>query len=326
MAMSDAQNLRNFYWHKPIDRMPMKGAGEIKCTPNGIVERPFNSGSGIDWFGVTWEGGELAGAAAPKIGNYVLNDIEQWRDVVNFPNLDSWDWKHAVEVDNVAQWDRDNNIVTVTILNGPWERMNQLMGFENALCAFIESPDETRAFLDAMRDYKCKLIDYVATWYKPDVIMCHDDWGAQNGPFFAPETWREFIKPVTKSIVEKVHEYGIAYEQHSCGKYDALFPDIEEIGIDTMQCMDINDIAKAIEVTHGNVSFYVGFHEQYFIGADATGTLTEEKVREICRKDFYSLGKTGHWAPYVFAPKQWYEEVILDEFLKAQADLAGTYF
>ena len=44
MAMTDAENLLSFYWHKPIDRMPLKDAGEIKCTPNGIIERPFNSG------------------------------------------------------------------------------------------------------------------------------------------------------------------------------------------------------------------------------------------------------------------------------------------
>ena len=161
---------------------------------------------------MTWEGGELAGAAAPKIGDYVLEDIADWREVVKFPDLDAWDWEKAIEIDKVAEWDRENKIVTVTILNGPWERMNQLMGFENALCAFLEDPEETHAFLEAMCEYKCKLIDYIAEWYKPDVIMCHDDWGTQNGPFFHPDTWREFIKPVTKKIVDKVHSYGIAYE------------------------------------------------------------------------------------------------------------------
>jgi uroporphyrinogen decarboxylase len=44
-------------------------------------------------------------------------------------------------------------------LSGLFERMNQLIGMEEALCAFYEEPAAVEDFFQAMADYKIQCID-----------------------------------------------------------------------------------------------------------------------------------------------------------------------
>ena len=198
------------------------------------------------------------------------------------------------------------------------------MGFENALCALLEEPEEVHEFLDALMDHKIKLIDKLAQYYRPDAITFHDDWGTQNGPFFSPAIWREFIKPRQKKIVDATHSHGIIFVQHSCGKYDDIIPDFVDVGIDTLQCMDINDIGAALSKTGKNLSYLPDVHSQQFVADDAAGLLTPEGVREIVHREFMEWGATGRYTPYLFPPKTWYDEIIWDEFEKCSAALAKS--
>ena len=194
--MDAKENFLNFYQHRPIEIMPITGEGEVMIYPiNGFEERPpFNKG-GNDWFGCAWESAVPGSTPAPDCSTHVLDDITEWRDVVKFPDLDAWDWDRAVKLDALDEIDRDANIVSLVVLTGLWERLHILMGFEEALCSLLEEPEEVGAFFDAMVEYKIKLIDKLAEYYKPDVILFHDDWGTQAGPFFSPDLWRELIKP-----------------------------------------------------------------------------------------------------------------------------------
>ncbi len=189
--MKAKENLLRFYRHQKIEVMPLVGEGEALVYPvNGFEERPPYDRGGTDWFGCAWEYMDAAGAPAPDCATHVLDDICDWRDVVRFPDLDAWDWERAVQLDHVGELDREQNAVDVVVLIGLWERLHVLMGFEGALCALVEEPEEVGAFFDALVDHKIRLIEKLAEHYRPDVITFHDDWGTQTGPFFSPDTWR----------------------------------------------------------------------------------------------------------------------------------------
>ena len=324
--MKAKENLLRFYRHQKIEVMPLVGEGEALVYPvNGFEERPPYDRGGTDWFGCAWEYMDAAGAPAPDCATHVLDDICDWRDVVRFPDLAAWDWERAVQLDHVGELDREQNAVDVVVLIGLWERLHVLMGFEGALCALVEEPEEVGAFFDALVDHKIRLIEKLAEHYRPDVITFHDDWGTQTGPFFSPDTWRALIKPRQKKIVDAAHRRGIAFVQHSCGKYDDIIPDLPEIGIDVLQCMDINDIGAALEKTGDALSYLVSVHSQEFCASDAAGILTEEDVRATVRREFMAWGATGRYAAFVFPPATWYEEVVLDEYLACREALANTY-
>lgn len=325
-AVSAKENLLDFYWHRPIQIMPLTGPGEATIYPvNGFEERPPYDKGGTDWFGCAWEYMEAAGAPAPDCSQHVLDDICDWREVVEFPDLDAWDWERAAKLDGVDGVDRDESLVDVVVLIGLWERLHVLMGFEEALCALLEEPEEVGAFFDAMVEHKIKLIEKLAEHYQPDAITFHDDWGTQTGPFFSPETWRELIKPRQKRIIDAAHEHGIAFIQHSCGKYDDIIPDLPEIGVDVLQCMDINDIGAALAQTGNAMSYLVSVHSQEFFSDDSAGVLTPDGVREKVRREFREWGASGRYAPFIFPPATWYEEIVLEEYERVRQELAGAH-
>jgi uroporphyrinogen decarboxylase len=325
--MTAKENALAMYSHQKIDHMPLRIEGETGIFPiNGFLERPANNQSGKDWFNCNWEFSEAAGAPAPDQYNHLMSDICDWKEIVKFPDLDTWDWEKAVKIDKIEMINREEKAVNVLVLTGLFERLHVLMGFEDALCALLMEPEHVADFLDAMTDYKIKLIDKIAQYYKPDIITYHDDWGTQRGPFFSPETWRELIKPRTKRIIDAAHKHNILFVLHSCGKYDELIPEITEIGVDCLQCMDIMDIGKALEITDGKMSFQVSVHAQEFETKNSIGALTEEYVRKTVRKEFYEWGKTGRYFAFISPPSKWYQEVVYDEYKKVSLELKGTYF
>ena len=324
--LTPKQNVENMYFHKKIDRMPGPGEGEYCIYPvSGFLERPANNKGGLDWFGCNWEYIEGSDAPAPDVHNHVLEEISDWKEVVKFPDLDAWDWEHAKQVDRVEEIDRENNLVNMAVCNGMFERLHVLMGFEDALCALVAETEEVEAFFDAMVNYKIKLIEKLKIHYNPDVITFHDDWGTQKALFFSPVLWRRLIKPRMKKIVDFAHQCGIGFIMHSCGKLDEIMEDICEIGIDTLQCMDINDLENALKIAGGRMSIQASVHTQDFEAKDESGSLTEKIVRETVSKEFMTLGATGRYFPFLFITpdSKWYEKVVLDEFLKCRDKLAA---
>ncbi|NTU89566.1 MAG: hypothetical protein HGA54_06645, partial [Actinobacteria bacterium] len=185
--------------------------------------------------------------------------------------------------------------------------------------------EEVAAFFDELTDFKIKLIGKLAQYYKPDTITYHDDWGMQKALFFAPEIWRTLIKPRTKRIVDAAHEHGILFIMHSCGKLDEIIPEIAEIGVDTLQCMDINDIGKALETTKGSMSIQASVHTQDFKALDSSNLLTPEFVHGTVHKEFMEWGATGRYMPFIFNPSVWYEEIIMEEYESCRQALKGSY-
>ena len=55
-------------------------------------------------------------------------------------------------------------------VNGPFERLHMLMGFENALCALLTDPEEVEEFFNTYMEWKIKLMEKVIEYYKPDVL------------------------------------------------------------------------------------------------------------------------------------------------------------
>lgn len=323
--MTAKENLLNLYLHRDIEIMPAPGEGESGIYPtSGFWERPPYNQGGVDWFGCRWEFCDTAGAPAPDVSCHVLEDICDWREQVEFPDLEAWDWEKARETDHVEDVDREHTLLNVIVCTGLFERLHVLMGFENALCALLTDTEEVEAFFDKMTDYKIQLIGKLKEHYKPDVITFHDDWGTQRALFFAPELWRRLIKPRMERIIGYAHSCGIGFIMHSCGKIDDIIGDICEIGADTLQCMDINDITGALRLTEGRMSIQASVHTQDFEARDKAGILTPEEVRETVHREFMEWGASGRYFPFILPPSNWYEEIVLDEYMKCREALRGA--
>lgn len=279
--LSKKENVMKLYNHEMPEFLPIMWEGIINSVPvSGYPERAVGGKSGTDWFGVhwTWMEGEPGPVPGPDA---ILDDICDWREVVKFPDLDAWDWERAAEIDRIPQFNREENVLYQMIHNGIFERLHALMGFESALCALLTDPEEVQAYADKMVDYKCKLIDKLVEYYKPDVICYHDDWGTQRGLFFSPDTWRNLFKEPTKRIIDHVHRKGILFELHSDGDIHTLIPEIvDDLKVDGLNIMKLNDIPAMKRITENKVVYNVFFDTQELDALDASKQLTEEIFRK----------------------------------------------
>lgn len=304
--MTPKEQMTAFYQHKYDQGMPdIRGLYSI-ADPYGIGERPPFYQSGTDWFGVRWLRDEGINAIAPDATQEpILKDITKWKEVVQWPDLEAWDWSKARELDHLDEIDRENQLFLLFSVNGPFERLHMLMGFEEALCALLEEPESVTEFFDAFMDWKLRLLEKMVEVYRPDVIMFHDDWGTQTGMFFSPATWRELIKPQIQKAVDKCHELGVFYEHHSCGKIEQIVPDFVEMGIDSWQGQEINDIPALKKLTGGKLEYHPMPAYQGYVADVMAGKLTREELDVRVREDFYRNAEGGHYLPLMLPYGDW---------------------
>lgn len=267
--------------------------------PKIVNERPEGH-DGYDWFGVHWVYEEASNAPNPDTAHgTVITDITKWEEQVTFPDLSQYDWEQAA-AEETAGWDRENKYSEVMLINGVFERSHHLLGFENALMAVYEEPEAYKALLHRIADYKCELIEYVAKYYKPDILMMHDDYGANDRLMLSPDTWREFIKPELARLVNKVHECGCIYEHHSCGHIEPIIGDLIEIGVDGINPLQrpCNDIARIKKEYDGKITFVGGLSTQTVI--DRPGT-TDEEIAEDLQYAYDTLAPGGGFVMIPFS-------------------------
>lgn len=194
---------------------------------------PQEQFGGPDMYGVPWVfepnvGGSIEDLSVPPI----LTDLEDWPQVIHFPDVDSWDWAGAAARNQ--DFLSDEKLKTTTIFTGFFERLISFMGFEGAAMALVDEDysQELSELLDGLADVIIRIIAKFKEYFDLDMVCIHDDWGAQRAPFFSLNTCRNVIVPHLKKVVDFCHEQGLFVELHSCGHNDALVPAMIEAGVD----------------------------------------------------------------------------------------------
>lgn len=324
--LSKRENALRCYRHEKPEYLPGFDDFHWMYVYSQDMERPRNDcmeGHGKDWFGVQYVWEKTGGAPVPDQSvPPILENISEWREKVVFPDLDAFDWEKAVREDKIAEIDRDEKPFSLWVLNGVFERVQTLMGMENAFIAMITETDEALALMTAIGDYKLKLYDKFIQYYKPDIIMQHDDYGAQRSMLISPDLWRTLVKPQTTRFVEFCHSKGVFFEQHSCGLIEPIVPDLCEIGVDSWQGMHVNDVPALQKATNGKLNFFMALNMQSYIAADRSGKLTEEGLRTQVHGTVMECAKGGLYIPFMWVLGEdagwWGVNVINDEIAKCR--------
>ena len=197
---------------------------------------------GLDMFGIEWEFVPQVNGSMVKPGNPILEDANDWEKVIKFPNLDDYDWQACADRNRGIYFDTDR-VTFMWIFNGMFERLISFMECQYALIALVDDDqkDAVKALFDRLCDFYDELIDKYATYFHPEVIHFHDDWGSQRAALFSYETCEEMIAPYIKRVVESCHKRGIYFDFHCCGKNEALVPLMIECGVDSWGGQLVND-------------------------------------------------------------------------------------
>jgi uroporphyrinogen decarboxylase len=258
------------------------------------VERPCEAG--LDAFGVHWSYEEDAeGGTFPTHGGHTVMDLRRWREQATIPDIEALDWEAVAA--RAAEIDREVCLVSGFVEMGLFERSYLLLGMEEALVGYLTAPEEMCALLGAIADYKIALIERFDDVADLDLIWYGDDWGTQDRLFMPPDAWRATIKVHTQRIYECMKRRGILINQHSCGKIEAIFGDMVEMGADLWNpCQPCNDLATLKRQYGGRIAFCGGIDSQFVLNRPGA---TPEEVRAEVRRRIDEMAEGGG---YVAAP------------------------
>lgn len=211
-----------------------------------VQQVPYNGPyGGKDMFGVEWMFQPEAGGSM-EVGT-LMEDIEDWENVVVFPDLDAFDWEGCAREN--ADYLKTDKIVSTTIYTTFFERLISFVGFENAAMALVDEDqlEAVERLFDALADFYIDYIRRLHRWFNVELVVMHDDWGTQTSTMFSGEIHKELFVPRIRRIANAAHAEGVFIEQHSCGKIESIFPNIVDSGVDTWAGQSINDKKMLVE-------------------------------------------------------------------------------
>jgi len=269
------ENQKRLYEGKTPMWMPVWIVDSQYCWPDIVLDHPMYEEDGFDWFGTEWVRDDAIGGMMVKPDTRVISDIVNWREELKIPNLDEIDWAGDGEIYK-KRYDPDR-MHLFHCAEGLFERLHEVMPFDEAILTFYDEPEEVQAFFSAIADFKIDLISRIIKHYAPiDYIVYGDDWGTQRAGFFSNEMFREVIMPQTKRLWDWIHSQGLFIELHSCGLTQQYIEEIIEMGCDAWAPQEINDFDMLTEKYGNKITLVVPV-----FGVDEAKT--EEEARAAVR-------------------------------------------
>jgi len=213
------------------------------------VKTTMSEGGGRDMFGIEWEYISQAGGSMVRPGRPLLNDANEWRKKLVWPDLDSWDWESAARQNE--RYLTSDNFIVCWLMNGWFERLVSFMDFEGAIMAMIDEDqkDAVKDLFDKLSDFYIRLFEKYLTHFPGiDGVSIHDDWGSQKETFFSPATAAEMIVPYMRKVTDFLHSRGVFCDFHSCGQLFKQVPNMIAAGWDSWGGQEMNDTHKIYEL------------------------------------------------------------------------------
>lgn len=278
----------------------------MSCGPEFDGQRPHNyrveprittphryNGGGLDMWGVEHVTSDASlGALNPDTRHFILDDITKWRDVIKAPSLEGIDWEQMVK-DDFAFHDlsHDDMAIQFSTDMSYFMMLVEFMGYEDAIVAMVEEPEEVAALFDYMCDFYCEVARRYCEFCKPDIYHLADDVCAQDFPMVSPETFRELLLPYYDRQAELARELEIPISFHMCGKCEGLLDDLVGIGVSIWEPAQTTNDLGAIKAKYGNGLVIIG-------GWDGRDNLwrddvTRDDIYEYTRQQFDMLAPGG---------------------------------
>jgi len=161
-----------------------------------------------------------------------------------------------------------------------------LRGFSQYLMDMVLNPGLIEAIMDRVleifmertRSIMSEIGDLI------DVVYVADDLGAQNGPLFSPQTYRQLLKPRQKKLFEKIkrgNDVKILY--HTCGSVIEFIDDLAEVGVDILNPVQTSAAGmdpKVLKERFGRkVCFWGGIDTQSILPFGTPDQVREEVKR-----------------------------------------------
>lgn len=250
-------------------QMPMT---DELLTPNRAPDGPIVTSLGVTYVGSP----ENNFGAMPAPGKIILDDITHWRDKVKIRDVTGRDWEGYYKKMSESI-DRRN--VCVSVDGGDYFlTLVSLMGFEGALLAMYEEPEEVLELFDYISEFYTMVLKNQMYYLKPEIYILMDDDSAYRAPFFSLDIYRHLIKPFHRRHCEIAINAGAVVDRHDCGKSEQFIDDWLEIGVRAWNPVQTSNDCVGIKKKYGDRLALCGcWDSQGRLGSSAAG---DDELRE----------------------------------------------
>lgn len=254
--------------------------------------------------------------STPEVLDCYVDSPARWEEAKErmWRDLDTrvpWDYLKQ----NYDLWRANGNFLRLGFWFGFDVTHSHMVGTETVLCAMYEEPEWVRDMFDTYLAIDIEMADRMyAKGYRFDSVHWPDDMGYKGSTFFSPAMYRELLKPCHKRATDWAHNHGAVVELHSCGFIQPLVEDLVEIGVDSLNPLEIKAGMDPVYLkkTFGDrLAFHGGINAQLW---DQIDLVTAEMERLI------PLLKEG--GGYVFASDHSIPNSVSFENMKIISELA----
>lgn len=234
-------------------------------------------------------------APLPEPGNFILEDITRWDEVIKAPaGWKDWDWEKAAAADKArTKYDPSTTLFMSKGFDDFFQQFIGMMGFTNGLCALFEEPEAVGALLDFMCDTVIDVTKNVLYYYKPEAYYILDDSASKYTPFIGREMFDEIFVPRYKRTLDLVHEAGIPIFYHNCGRCEDLLPSMVRLGVRVWDPAQVQNDLVEVKRRYGRQLIIQGGYE--YPQPVEWPDVKEEDVRDTVRATFEKLAPNGGW-------------------------------
>ena len=257
----------------------------------------YADGSWEDVYGIRLKNVSYEAGTYAEVAEFVLDEAQTAEEIEahRWPSADDFDFTGIGEA--CARLDE-----YAIAAHGPgvFQRVTWLRRMDKVLLDMMIEPEMAIALMARLtafhEAYYTRYLE--AADGRIDVLYVTDDYGSQKGLLMSPATWRQFIGPNLKRLVDVAHAHGAKFMLHSCGGVRDLIPDLIAVGVDVLdpiQTQAAGMVPRELKALFGD--------ELSFHGAIDTQTTlpfgTVEDVRQEVRERIEVLGRGGG---YILAP------------------------
>ncbi len=204
-----------------------------------------------------------------------------------------------------------NKFITAFVY-GPFEATWRHHGYEESLMDLLLEPEMMKDMFDKATTLLIDTVKHmISIGTKPDAIWLCEDMGATHTTLFSLATYQECLFPYHKKIGDFLHENGIYYFMHSCGKIESFIPSLIDAGLDVIQALQANTGMNVVDLKkkYGDkLTFFGNIGEVSFKdGKEAIENELRSKI-PIAKKNGGYIYHSDHSIP---------PEVELDTYLHA---------
>jgi hypothetical protein len=122
---------------------------------------------------------------------------------------------------------------------GFYWRAREWMGTEGVSYAWYDQPDLMHAMMEFIADFTMEVSRPILAKISPDYVFINEDMAMKTGPLLSPRTYRAFIYPHMRRLVDFYKSHGVGYViVDTDGNSEPLLPQLIEAGVDAIWPME----------------------------------------------------------------------------------------